>query len=150
MTLDDLEELAVAAFPRPDLRPSHIECLRVILKELSAFQTKGELWIDGSFLTRKPDPSDIDLILRMQAHEYNHSSRVKRAFIDWLCSPEAKSRMNCDVFNLIEYPATDIRYVQSVNDRRDWLQFFGTYRDDTTPKGLAVITLLDGAPTSWN
>ena len=58
--------------------------------------------------------------------------------------------MNCDVNDLIEYPETDTRYPQSVADRNGWIQFFGTYRDDITPKGLAVITLLDGAPASWN
>ena len=134
MTLDDLAQMAVHKFPRPALRPSHIECLRVILRELSTFQTKGELWIDGSFLTTKPDPRDIDIILRMRAEQYNSRSTAKRAFIDWLCSAEAKRRMNCDVNDLIEYPETDTRYPQSVADRNGWIQFFGTYRDDITPK----------------
>lgn len=150
MTLDDLAQLAVHQLPRPAFRPSHIECLRVILKELSTFATRGEIWVDGSFLTNKPSPGDIDIILRMRADEYNDGSGTKRDFIDWLCSADAKTRLHCHVLDLLEYPQTDSRYAKSVEDRNHWLNFFGTYRDNITPKGLAVVTLLDGAPSSWN
>ena len=142
--------MTVCNFKRPYLRPSHIASLKAVLTSLSSFKTKGELWIDGSFLTEKPDPRDIDMVLRIRSDEYQTASQSKRDWIDWLFSKEANERMNCHIVDLIEYPRSHSQYPKSIEDRKEWLQWFGTYQDNTTPKGLVAITLIDGKPESWN
>lgn len=63
VALQDLERLFSApAFDTP-LRRRMTAQLRLFIAELQRLGVHGELWIDGSFATKKPEPGDIDLAL---------------------------------------------------------------------------------------
>jgi hypothetical protein len=61
MTMARLRVLTVAGFPSSVRRPTLFSELERLANDLSIANVVCELWIDGSFLTEKPEPDDIDL-----------------------------------------------------------------------------------------
>lgn len=150
MTIPDLYQHTVASFPRRQKVREHcFQGLVALLLVLHHYRIEGELWVDGSFVTEKPEPGEIDLLLRIRAHELNDSLNKSR-LLRWLISNDAKEKLKCHVFLIPEYPAEHNQFSSSQARRDRWRHFFGTYRDNHTPKGMPVIRLLAGVPFSWN
>lgn len=63
MTLDGLQALCVTSFPLSGTTPRIMAGLKMIIDRLSQYGIRGDLWVNGSFLTRKIDPSDSDVVL---------------------------------------------------------------------------------------
>jgi hypothetical protein len=61
MTVADLRDLTVAPFPNSATRAQLFSELERLIDDLDKAAVVCELWIDGSFLTQKLDPGDIDL-----------------------------------------------------------------------------------------
>ena len=59
----ELRAACVDAFPLSQTRLEIFTGLEEVIRELQRLGITGELWLDGSFLTRKIDPDDIDLVL---------------------------------------------------------------------------------------
>ena len=66
-TLDELRDRCVATFPLSSTRPGLMANLDSAIARLNSAGVPGEVWIDGSFLTAKIDPADVDLVLRTSA-----------------------------------------------------------------------------------
>ncbi len=91
MTLDQIEEL-FGQFNTSDRRPKLFEKLQTLWDQLSRSDFIDHLIVNGSFVTGKPEPGDIDLILALKPgrsrndnwlpHEYNLVSarRVQKHF----------------------------------------------------------------------
>ena len=62
LTIETLHALAVAPFPMDSRRTELYEKLRLWVTTLRASGVRGRLWLDGSFLTEKVGPSDLDCI----------------------------------------------------------------------------------------
>jgi hypothetical protein len=63
LTLPALHALAVAPFAGDVRRADLFQKLTTWAGALQACGLGGTLWLDGSFLTEKPDPGDIDCVL---------------------------------------------------------------------------------------
>ena len=63
LTLADIQALAVDPFPSDAQRTGLYQNLMNWVGALNAYGVNGTLWMDGSFLTEKPSPSDIDCVL---------------------------------------------------------------------------------------
>lgn len=63
LTLPALHALAVAPFAADVRRADLFQKLTTWAGALQACGLGGTLWLDGSFLTEKPDPGDIDCVL---------------------------------------------------------------------------------------
>lgn len=55
-----------------------------VFERALAVGIEGETWIDGSFLTKKIDPGDIDFIFLMDARFYESGTEEQYDFIEWL------------------------------------------------------------------
>lgn len=49
-----------------------------------ALHIEGEVWVDGFFLTGKPDPADSDVVLRLESDFVDRASATQRSVLDWL------------------------------------------------------------------
>lgn len=91
-TIDEIEE-AFGRFVASDRRPRLFRDLRRYFDEACAARAGTHLIVNGSFVTSKPDPNDIDVVLVLRASlnltapllppfEYNARSRryVKREY----------------------------------------------------------------------
>lgn len=63
MTMPELIDLTVTNFPNSNMRTSLYEELRNLVLYLEDIGCPCELWINGSYLTGKIDPADIDLAI---------------------------------------------------------------------------------------
>jgi len=132
MTWQSLEATCLAPFAGSATRPTLTKQFEKFIVELRNLGLKGELWVDGSYVTDKLDPSDVDLVfipdlVCMPALQANHS-RVHLLFAQL----GAKALYNCHAF------------LASPNDKdflAYWRGLFGFCHDEKTPKGMIVITL---------
>jgi hypothetical protein len=63
VSIDQLEILFVNPFPDCERRKTLVEKFRLFLDTLSEFHLRLEIWIDGSFATKKLEPDDIDIVI---------------------------------------------------------------------------------------
>ncbi|MBI5190351.1 MAG: hypothetical protein HZA22_06725 [Nitrospirae bacterium] len=130
---DDLEQVFVAPFPDPTHRSYLVERLKVLLSIVNDVGIAFEIWIDGSFTTEKPQPSDIDIAFFFDPQEVNDLPKDKLDILmDVFSNPtQTKYRYKCDVYFVPN---------NAINDRSYWRGWFGFSRNEQ-PKGIARIIL---------
>jgi hypothetical protein len=120
--------------------------LRTLVSRLSGEGIEGDLWIDGSFVTEKIEPRDIDIALEVSEAFLSKATPSQSALLDWLGDPknreEIKRDYSCHAFVFCAvapghplYPGFDIRNY--------WRKQFGTDRRNN-PKGIVVLALNGG------
>ena len=63
MDLDELKSMVVDKFPLSKRRQELWNNLVKIVDKLKALKVPCKIWGDGSFLTEKIDPSDVDFVV---------------------------------------------------------------------------------------
>lgn len=130
-TLDSLKPLTVDKFPDSARRKGLFGTLGIYLEMLESTGFKGSAWIDGSFMCNKEEPDDIDLVLVFESESLDNISESARPVLNGLFDTlTIKTRFNLHVFQVRTDDERGVEY---------WKKFFGTQRDEVTPKGLASI-----------
>jgi hypothetical protein len=119
-----------------------MSALEIVARVLVDGEVAGELWVDGSFLTQKIDPEDVDLVLRIHHMLLDGGSQKQRETVNWFAS-NLKAAHGCDSYVWAEYPADHPLYWNGVWMQSYWIRQFGFSRQDTG-KGIAVVKLPDG------
>jgi hypothetical protein len=137
--LEEIAEKCVVGFPLSSSRAGIMAGLRSFVRRLQDVGIKGDIWIDGSFLTEKIDPKDVDVVLVIQAADYDYGNDETRAAIDWVVANQ-KNSLRCDSYVLFEYPADSPLLVEG----QWWYSYLHarwgfSYEGD--PKGIAVVKL---------
>jgi|SRR5688572_13893899 len=101
---------------------------------------KGQLWIDGSFLTEKLEPDDSDVVLRVTDAELAMQPTVQGNAMHWINNTDLKPTYMCDAYAFVEYK--DPHPLKGIGewDRAYWIRQFGFSRKDE-PKGMPLIQL---------
>lgn len=132
MSLESIQTLCVEPFnsPRREMLFDNFSTFASIIRGLGA---RGYFWLDGSFLTEKHSPDDIDLVVELDLAtlcllpvEVHH--RIQATVND------AKARYLCDAYTVTTSPNHD-------SDRAYWRGLFGFFRDERTPKGIARVPI---------
>ena len=129
-TMDQINEECVDAFPDSESRPDLIGGLRIVLETLRSVGIQGTLWIDGSFVTEKPNPNDIDVLLYIpNGEELLEMAKSELEDFRDRCMHEHR----CHIF------------FTSDEARRDgyWRNQFGQSRDGE-PKGIITMPVNGG------
>lgn len=135
-TLESFKELTVKPFPDSKRREPLWSNLSVYLDLLEATGLKARVWLDGSFVTEKIEPDDIDLVVVGDLQSFPLMSvEVRQQLKLLLDTGFAKSRFGLHVFFIREDREEDAAF---------WLGFFGYQRDEVTPKGLAELRVNHG------
>lgn len=102
------------------------------LNEFKELNITAEVWIDGSFTTTAPDPSDIDVVFYFKPEQVNSLSDDKKDKFQKLFQSRCliKNLYNVEVFYGMQ--GSDYDYNQ-------WTYVFGTCYDNVTPKGIFRI-----------
>lgn len=130
MDLDELNRIAVEGH---DSRRREYLFGRLVqyINEFSSLGVKAEFWVDGSFLTRKPDPADVDLVIIFCPYSARALPlHLQEAMMRITENKTTKARLDLDVYTTPFDNKVKVAY---------WRDHFGTYRDEITPKGFAVI-----------
>jgi hypothetical protein len=92
LTLQQLRNLCVDDFPDSKERAQILAGLEAVLERAWAVGIRCTVWLDGSFVTKKIDPDDVDFILLIDAVYYDHGTPKQADFIDWLINNERDRR----------------------------------------------------------
>jgi hypothetical protein len=107
--------------------------LRAYLAELTTFGLPMEIWLDGSFTTRCPEPEDVDLVVLLANQHISGLNRTRQERLSSLLNERelVRIRYTCDVY-----------YIDPGNTERRqyWTRQFASNHDDT-PKGIFTLTL---------
>ncbi len=97
----------------------------------------AKIWLDGSFLTEKINPKDIDFIAVVDSRVYDSGTAEQRAVLDGLVEGELwKPSFLCDT-NVVYVDPPE--YTGSTNVLAYWERRFGFSVNDHTPKGIVII-----------
>jgi len=110
-----------------------------VIQKLRLNSIEGEVWVDGSFVTEKINPADVDLILRCSADFFENGTQQQRRTVEWL-KTDLKSSHLCDAYCLIEWPEDHQNYWVGEYMHNYWMRQFGFSRGNAM-KGIAVIAL---------
>ncbi len=85
------------------------------------------VWANGSFVTRKENPNDIDLVFFLDSDLADKfADIISRRFTH----PESKHLYQMDAFLLRDYPETHPDRFFTVSDRAYWFELFSRTRKD--------------------
>jgi hypothetical protein len=127
----DLSNHFLSSFADSTTRKRLIEGFRKYLAALKQFGIKFEIWVDGSFTTEKPDPSDIDLVVFGSRAELNALPEQQLQALKPLLLNRAaiKLQLGCDVLFCV---------AEDIDGRSYWRGWYGFDRDEN-PKGIARL-----------
>lgn len=138
-TLKELRDLCVNAFPTSRSRTIIMDVLDEIVSELIDKKVEGEVWVDGSFVTEKPEPEDSDILLYFSGEFFDNGTPEQRNLIKAI-GDNLKADFLCDSYILSYYPQGHEWYNELEWWKAYWIRQFGFSREDK-PKGIAVIKL---------
>lgn len=135
MTLPQLHALAVAPFPQDPRRQDLFDKLSTWSIAVQSADARGILWLDGSFLTHKSGPDDIDCVLwsPVWATPASATQANQQQLQRLLDQPTAKAIYGLDFY--LEMPAPNMVFHREAY----WRGVLGFAHDRVTAKGFAEI-----------
>jgi hypothetical protein len=130
---DDVEKIFVEPFSDSTQRELLAERFKAFLAKLEEVGISFEIWLNGSFATKKLEPVDIDVAIFANPDQINNLPQDKMAILRYLFDDlaQTKYRYHCDVY-----------FVMS-NDKQKrsyWRGWFGFSRNEY-PKGIPRLRI---------
>ena len=137
LTMPQLEELTVKPFPLDLRRVALFDSFTVWFESLKALGVSGKLWIDGSFLTDKLNPSDIDCVSFSFDLTRNITALEEQQLRKLVGHDEARTLYNLDFYMVPIQPTPE----DTFNKEAYWKGVFGFQHDGVSAKGFVELTL---------
>ena len=87
-------------------------------------------WIDGSFVSNKQNPKDIDFITILDHQDYDNNKLLEKDFASFA----GRKRCKVDTYIVSNYPENHKKYVFSKSDLLYWRNLFGKTRVNRAKK----------------
>jgi hypothetical protein len=131
--LDELADVFVTPFVHSRRRPLLLDGLTHFVNKMAKLGIVGELWFDGSFVSRKSEPNDVDLLVVIDSTYFSQLKDHERYAVERAVD-NARPRImyRCDVYSVVSSNTVVVSY---------WRGWFGFQRDGKTPKGIGCISL---------
>jgi hypothetical protein len=96
-------------------------------------------WVDGSYVTTKLDPADIDVVTVFEGGAYDALDDVDRTLLKGLLSHKISQALHgCDSYFFVEYPPGHPARLQYEAAYAYWDGWFGQDRGGN-PKGYVEL-----------
>lgn len=141
MGVDDLKALVVDKFPSSQRRGMLWNNFLKIANQLAALAIPCKIWIDGSFLTEKIDPDDVDFVVDLPVHIADSPNPAQRAFLNQLGSRAFCKAEKLHSFLMFDAPAIHAKFAISERLHAQWKRDFGFAYVSKEPKGIAVLAV---------
>jgi hypothetical protein len=116
------------------------QCFESMFQQFLVLGIVGEVWVNGSFLTEKPTPSDIDVAVIMPDDEQAPLSHAQRALMDE--TNNGKFGPAVDAFAWQWLPVGHPDYFDDlINPARTWHEQYGVENSGEWLKGFVVLSL---------
>lgn len=141
MTIADVRARLVEAIPLSTRRDAICAGLEWLYNGLVWAGIDGELWIDGSFVTEKIDPGDVDVVLRIGDSFTTAATKAQQDVVQLVYADLLA--YHCDSYVLVEWPLGHPLYSEGRAAHAYWMGQWGFDHNDE-PKGMAVVKLNGG------
>lgn len=139
LSFADIQTLCVSNFGHSRHRQALFLHLEEFVQRYLRLQLPCEIWIDGSFMTEKPDPSDVDVLVQLDADVAERLTAEQRLLIDE--TNDGVFLPHVDSFVDTIYPRGHLLREGLDDGDRTWAEQFGLENSDRYLKGIAVIAL---------
>jgi hypothetical protein len=141
MSLNELERLCVTSlsFGLSVSRQLIMDGFRTVFERVKGTGLSGEFWVNGSFLTHKINPADVDTVLCIKILPDHVPTREQMEAINWV-NGDLKADLHCDSYVRFDYPEGHSSFESGDFMRAYWMRQFGWDRSDN-PKGIVVVKL---------
>jgi hypothetical protein len=129
--LNIIEELFVTSFVESITRKTLFSDFHLFLNEIKSIVEIGALWLDGSFITLKKNPRDIDILIFVRSEVLLEKERE-------LTILKKKYQPKIDSYFLELLPENHPKYFLFEMNRNEWLFTFSTSRSFQN-KGIIQI-----------
>jgi hypothetical protein len=133
-----LRTLCVEEVPFSPTRQVLFAALESWIEAILATGFTADLWVDGSFLTAKVDPNDIDVVTKIDYDVSMSLSHSARQLFQLIGSGQFHQRLDSYVF--VSYPVGHPRRRTATDQWDYWSRQWGVGRDEWC-KGIAVLRL---------
>jgi hypothetical protein len=137
-TPETILELFVINFPHSQTRRRLFRQWEIYNQRLKQ-QVGNELlaqWINGSFVTDKVNPADIDCVTFIPYESYKQSEDSLIEFYTTVSLYDS----GLDAYICPIYDPQDVRYAEYQQRCADWASLFGQLRDSNNQKGFLEIS----------
>lgn len=129
--LNIIEDLFVTSFVESITRKTLFGDFYLFLNEMKRIVENGTLWLDGSFVTLKKDPKDIDILIFVRSEILLKKERE-------LTILKKKYQPKIDSYFIEILPENHPKYFLFEMNRKEWLFTFSTSRSFQN-KGIIQI-----------
>lgn len=135
MTLDMIRDIFVSPLPEATERLRMFSKFDQWVFRLRQLNVTGTLWLDGSFVTRKPNPADLDCVLWNPAFVSESSEEGKIEVRSMIDRAAARATFGVDLY--IETPLPD----KQMEREAYWRGLFGFQHDGKSAKGFVELKI---------
>jgi hypothetical protein len=139
MSTEDLRKLCVGGFKTSVSRPHIMDGFQKVVEKLRGVGIQGEVWVDGSFLTKKIEPFDADILVHVSVDFTDAANQTQKNALRWV-NANLRADYRCDSYILVTYPAGHALHSDGEWSRAYWLRQYGF--DQKTPPGMKGIALI--------
>lgn len=143
MNREQLRELCAKQGDDPH-RLTLFIALNALFQELRKLGVICEAWIDGSFVTEKAVPSDVDVSLMIDSVAFDALTQDAKNFINDLAFSESKYLKLVDAYVCIVHPKGTIE--RDIDPPEGYADTWGIEHNDRYLKGFIVMELPDALP----
>lgn len=142
-SIKEFEEKFVHDFTTSKTRQEIFTGYKEYCEKMAAFNIATKQWVDGSFITNRENPNDIDLLTHIDALKLNASKSIQYKFREIKDNENCKRQYKCDAQLIFVYPEiipSKYDFYQEVLEY--WKNFFGKDRDGNA-KGVIEFDSLE-------
>jgi hypothetical protein len=143
-SIDEVQEHLVLPFSDPTSRNEIYTGLEYLIESLKMLGRKMELWLDGSFVSEKHNPGDIDLVVVITIQDYKSMTQGELELLyKYTSGGDTKKICNCDSYLLLTCSDSHGNEEEKnllKQDEMYWLNQFGTDRANVA-KGMVKLVI---------
>jgi len=135
---DEFRRLLVEAFPASATRALIAAGFQRFRDDALSVSLAGTQWVDGSYVTTKLDPNDIDLVTYVPVEHLGalEGSPAEPFIVELLAAgPRAQARYSCDSYLVAVAPPGHPLHASFEAARDYWRKWFGRMRTILGPDG---------------
>ncbi len=139
-TADEIRAAFVEAFPSSARRGPLFDQWMIMCEAIERIVAIEAQWINGSYVTRKEEPGDIDFVSHVDGEAVEQLDPVDDALLKGLVAGEISKALHaCDSFVIFIYPAGHPARGAYEGARKYWDTWFGRDRAGN-PKGYVELS----------
>ena len=92
--MSQFEELCVTPFSLSTTRVQLFMKFSLLVRHFASEGMSMDIWIDGSYLTKKINPDDIDVVMKIREEVYSTWTAGQKGAIEWIVSKENEDEVH--------------------------------------------------------